>query len=164
MDHKGFAGEIGGAESGRHHAGGCAAVVVDHKPAQVAAVPIAEGAEMGAAVVGIPVATSRQSGHRNALCIEACITAVVGMEVKAVLSRRQAAEAGDDFQALVAVASRHAADRFANAVGTDALDRDLQAGGLRRVWPNQRDAHQQHCEQATHVNRAEGLHSAPDQG
>ena len=125
---------------------------------------IAEGAQVLTGFVGIPVAPCGQASHGFAFGIECALAAAVGMEVKAVLSRPEAAEAGDDFQALVAVASRHAADRFANSVGTDALDRDFQAGGPCRVWPNHRDAHQQHCEQATHVNRAEGLHSAPDQG
>ena len=125
---------------------------------------IAEGAQVLTGFVWIPVSPRGQARHGFPFAIQRALAAAVGMEVKAVLSRRQAAEAGDDFQALVAVASRHAADRFANSVGTDALDLDFQAGGPCRVWPNHRDAHQQHCEQATHVNRAEGLHSAPDQG
>ncbi len=162
MHHESFAAQISGAESRSHHAGGSGAVVVHHQAAEVTAVAIAERSEMFTGFIGIPVPTCSQAGHHDAVPIGRTVTAAIGMQVETVFTGREAAEAGNDFQPLIAVAGRHRADRLTHPIGADPMQCHVHAGGLGGPGPDQNGRHHEHqCDQAAHEGAAEPHHSAP---
>ena len=95
-----------------------------------------------------------QAGNSDALGGFAHVTASRAVEMEAVFTRAQPRQIGINHQALVGVLRCDAADRFANAVGINALQAHLQGSAPARSEREQADEQNELGEQATHHRTA----------
>ena len=115
---------------------------------------VSEGAEVLTRFIRVPVTSGSQAGNRSSLGGFAHVTASRAVEMEAVFPRAQPRQIGINHQALVGVLRGDAADRFANAIGINALQAHLQSSAPVRSEREQTDEQNELGEQATHHRTA----------